>query len=168
MVTVEIVFAAMLVGIGGTIILDLFSFLMERLFGVPATNWRMVGRWIGHMPGGRFVQSNLKQAEPVPGEPAIGWIFHYVIGVGYGLLLVAIWGADWVQTPSFAPPMILAVVLLVLPFFVMMPGMGMGIAAAKTPKPNIARLKSLMGHSVFGIGMYVTALAIAVGQSSVS
>ena len=53
--------------------------------------------------------------------------------------------------------MILALALLVLPYFVMMPGMGMGIAASRTPKPNVARLKSLVGHSVFGCGMYLTA-----------
>lgn len=124
----EIVLAAVLIGVGGSAILDLFSFLMERSFGMPATNWRMVGRWVGHMPRGRFVQPDLKQADAVSGEHAIGWTFHYVIGAGYGLLLVAIWGAGWLQAPSFAPLMILVLALLVLPFFMMMPGMGMGIA----------------------------------------
>ena len=47
--------------------------------------------------------------------------------------------------------------VLVLPYFVMMPGMGMGIAASRTPKPNVARLKSVAAHSMFGIGMYLTA-----------
>lgn len=159
----EIVISAALVGIGGTAILDLFSFLMERFFGVPATNWRMVGRWIGHMPRGRFVQPDLKQADPVSGEHAIGWIFHYVVGAGYGLLLVAIRGAGWLQAPSLAPPMILVLVLLVLPFFVMMPGMGSGVAGARTPQPNVTRLKSVLGHSVFGLGMYATALTLAAG-----
>ena len=137
--------AAVLVGIGGTAILDLVSFLMERFFGVPATNWRMVGRWLGHMPKGQFVQRDLKQAGPVPVEHALGWVFHYLVGAGYGLLLVAIWGAGWLESPRIVQPMILVLVLLVLPFFVMMPGMGMGIAASRTPKPNVARLKSVPG-----------------------
>ena len=38
---------ATLVGIGGTIILDIYAFLLQRLFDVPATNWQMVGRWLG-------------------------------------------------------------------------------------------------------------------------
>ena len=42
----------------------------------------------------------------------------------------------------------------------MMPGMGAGIAGAKTPKPNVTRLKALVAHSVFGLGMYATALAL--------
>ena len=157
----EIMVAAMLVGIGGTAILDLVSFLMERFLGVPATNWRMVGRWLGHMPQGQFVQRDLKQAAPVPGEHALGWVFHYLIGAGYGLLLVAIWGAGWLEAPRIVPPMILVLVLLVLPYFVMMPGMGMGIAASRTPNPNVARLKSVLGHSIFGCGMFLTAWLMA-------
>ncbi len=59
--------------------------------------------------------------------------------------------------------MILALGLLVAPYLIMMPGMGSGIAGAKTPKPNVTRLKSLVGHSVFGLGMYVTALVAEAG-----
>lgn len=158
--TIEVMITAVLVGIAGTAILDLFSLLMERLFGVPATNWRMVGRWLGHMLAGRFVQPNLKQAEPISSEHAIGWIFHYVVGAGYGPLLVALWGADWLRAPEFTAPMILVLVLLVLPFFVMMPAMGLGIAGARTPNPTVTRLKSVLGHSVFGIGMYLAALML--------
>jgi hypothetical protein len=75
----------------------------------------------------------------------------------YGLLLVAIWGAEWLRQPGIAEPLILALALLVLPYFVMMPGMGMRIAGSRTPKPNVTRLKSVIGHSMFGIGMYLTA-----------
>jgi len=153
----EIIVRAILVGIGGTIMLDLYALLLQRFFNVPATNWAMVGRWVGHMPKGRFVQSNLGRADPVPGEHALGWVVHYVIGSAYGLLLVAIWGAGWLREPGIGAPLILALALLVLPYFVMMPGMGMGVAASRTPKPNVTRLKSVAGHSVFGIGMYLTA-----------
>ncbi|MFC3216548.1 DUF2938 family protein [Novosphingobium panipatense] len=157
MTTMEIIVRAALVGIGGTIILDIYAALVQRFIGTPATNWRMVGRWIGHMPQGQFIQFNLGRAKPVPGEHALGWIFHYVIGVGYGLLLVTIWGTGWLEAPTIVPPLILALTLLVLPYFVMMPGMGMGMAGSRTPKPNVTRLKSVIGHSVFGSGMYFTA-----------
>jgi hypothetical protein len=118
----------------------------------------MVGRWIGLMPRGSFVQLQLGKASKVPGELVIGWAFHYIVGAGYGLLLVAIRGADWLRQPVIAAPMTLALMLLVLPYFLMMPGMGMGIAASRAPKPNVARLMSILGHSVFGVGMYLTAL----------
>jgi Protein of unknown function (DUF2938) len=84
-----------------------------------------------------------------------------VIGIAYGRLLVAIWGAEWLRQPGIAEPLILALALLVLPYFVMMPGMGLGIAGSRTPKPNVTRLKSVIGHSMFGIGMYLTARLMA-------
>ena len=39
-----------------------------------------------------------------------------MIGIACGLLLVAIWGADWL--PGIAEPLILALALLVLPYFI--------------------------------------------------
>jgi hypothetical protein len=161
MTAIEIVVRAALVGIGGTVILDIYAVLARSLLGVPATNWKLVGRWIGHMPMGAFVQANIGQASPVPGEHALGWIFHYVIGIGYGLLLVAIWGTGWLEAPTIAAPLILALALLVLPWFVMMPGMGMGMAGSRTPRPNVTRMKSVIGHSVFGTGMYLTGRLLA-------
>jgi hypothetical protein len=43
----------------------------------------------------------------------------------------------------------------------MQPSFGLGIAAARTPKPNQARLRSLMSHTVFGVGLYASALALS-------
>lgn len=161
MTLAEILVRAALVGIGGTIVLDLYAFVLQRVFGVPGTNWKMVGRWVGHMPDGVFVQPNIGQAKPMPGEHALGWAFHYGIGIGYGLLLLAIWGAHWFQRPGIVEPLSLALVLLVLPYFVMMPGLGLGTAGSRTPNPNVTRLKSAIGHSVFGCGMYLTAMLLA-------
>ena len=36
--------------------------------------------------------------------------------------------------------------------------MGAGIAASKTTKPNQARLKSVVSHTVYGIGLYGAAV----------
>jgi Protein of unknown function (DUF2938) len=160
---IDIVTGAVLVGIGGTVVLDLWATLLRRFFGVPATNWAMVGRWVGRMPSGHFIHEDIGKAAPVSGEHSIGWVVHYVIGIGYGLLLVAFWGVEWLRQPTLLPPMILALGLLVAPYFIMMPSMGLGIAGAKTPKPSITRLTSVLGHSVFGLGMYVTALVAAAG-----
>lgn len=159
----EVAPIGVLIGIGGTVILDLWSAFLQRVFNVPETNWAMVGRWVGHMPEGHFAHENIGKAAPVSGELAVGWIVHYVIGIAYGLLLVCFWGAEWLREPTLLPPMILALGLLVAPYFIMMPGMGSGIAGVKTPKPNLTRLKSVVGHSVFGLGMYVTVLVIKAG-----
>lgn len=160
-ITADIFLKATLVGVGGTIVLDLYALMLSRVLGVSATNWAMVGRWFGNMAHGQFVQVAMSEAAPVKRELAIGWIAHYAIGIGYGLLLLGLWGKDWLERPTLLPPMILAWVLPVAPYLIMMPGMGMGIAASQTPNPNATRLKSVMGHSIFGLGMYATGRLLA-------
>lgn len=156
-----IIITAALVGIGGTLFLDVVMLLLGKFLGISGTNWRLVGRWIGHVPKGKFVQRSLNDAPKITGEHALGWFVHYAIGVGYGLLLLVIWGADWFAQPQVVEPLILAIVLLVLPYFIMMPGMGMGIAASRAPSPTVARIKSVFGHSTFGVGMYLTAVLLS-------
>jgi hypothetical protein len=48
-----------------------------------------------------------------------------------------------------------------VPYLVMQPSFGLGFAASKTPNPNQARLKSLMTHTVFGVGLYLWALLLS-------
>lgn len=39
--------------------------------------------------------------------------------------------------------------------------MGSGVASSKAPNPNVARLRSLAAHTVFGLGLYLSGLAAA-------
>ncbi len=151
---------ALVIGVGATLLLDLWTALMSRL-GIAAPNWRLVGRWIGHFPRGRFTHDDVSAAEAIPGEHVIGWTAHYVIGAAYAALLMTLAGPAWAQEPTLLPALLFGWATLVAPFFIMQPGMGAGIAASRTPKPDAARLKSLMSHTVFGFGLYAAAFAAA-------
>lgn len=50
---------------------------------------------------------------------------------------------------------------MALPFLLMQPALGLGIAAAKTANPARARLHSLITHAIFGLGLYLTARLLA-------
>lgn len=158
----EFLVRAVLIGVGATLLIDLWAALLQRLFAVSSMNWAMVGRWIGHFPRGRFVHDSIGKASPVPGELALGWIAHYVIGIGFAVVLLALHGLEWAHAPTLLPALVVGVCTIVAPFFIMQPGMGLGIAASKTPKPAVARLRSLAAHSLFGIGLYVTARLLNV------
>jgi hypothetical protein len=157
----EFVVRTMLIGIGATAVLDVWAQFSTRVLGASAPNWGLVGRWIGYFPRGRFAHENIARAAPVRGELMTGWCAHYAIGIFYAALLLAIWGPDWGRHPTPLPPLIVSLVALVAPFLIMQPGMGAGIAASKTPNPNAARLRSIVTHSVFGIGLYGSALLTA-------
>jgi len=158
----EIVVRAALIGIGATVVLDLWNAFLKRLFGVPSLNVGMLGRWFGHFPRGRFMHDNIAEASPIPGEHIIGWSAHYAIGITWAALLLAIWGLDWARHPTPLPGLIVGLVTLVAPFFMMQPGMGIGVAASKAPSPNAARLKSIASHTVYGFGLYGSAWCSAL------
>jgi hypothetical protein len=95
----------------------------------------LLGRWIGHFPRGRFLHERIASAEPVVGEGLLGWFAHYAIGVTFALLLLAIWGVEWVRSPTILPALLVGIGTIVAPWFVMQPAMGAGIAGSRTPNP---------------------------------
>ena len=148
---------AVVIGVGATLVMDLWALLLKRCFGVPSLDFSMVGRWVGHLPRGRWMHASIANSSPIAGEGPLGWGVHYAIGVVFAALLLLIVGLEWARQPSFLPALSFGVVSVVAPFFVLQPAMGAGVAASRTPKPNVARLRSLAGHAVFGVGLYLTA-----------
>ncbi|MBP3944567.1 DUF2938 family protein [Sphingobacteriaceae bacterium WQ 2009] len=88
----------------------------------------------------------------------IGWTAHYLIGISFAILLVMIMGMKWLENPTLLPALIVGLVTIIAPFFIMQPAFG--IAASNLQDPNILRLRSLLTHSVFGIGLFVSAYVI--------
>ncbi len=151
----EVVLLVVLTGVGATAVMDLTALAAKHLFGIPTSDWAMVGRWIGHFPQGRFRHDSIAKAAPVRGERMLGWLAHYATGIAYAALALLAYGLDWLRAPTPGRAVLLGVAMLVAPFFLMQPGMGAGIAASRTPKPMAARLRSLMNHVAFGIGLYL-------------
>src|SRR5436190_17464566 len=107
--TLAFTIRAVLIGIGATALLDLWSLVINRVFGVPSPNWGLIGRWIGHFPQGRFIHDKIATAAPINGELTIGWTAHYAIGIAFAALLVAISGAGWARQPTFLPALIFGI-----------------------------------------------------------
>ena len=151
------------IGVGATLLMDALSVFLKRGFGVRSLDYCMLGRWFRHMPAGTFAHVSIAAAEPKPGECTVGWIAHYTIGVilALGFLLVA--PADWSTRPTLLPALLYGIVTVAFPFLVMQPSLGLGIASAKVAKPSRARLKSLITHSIFGLGLYLWALVLSAG-----
>ena len=112
-------------------------------------------------PRGRFVHAAISKAEPVEFELGLGWLTHYLVGIAFAGLLVAVQGVAWLEQPTFAPALLLGVATVAAPWFVMQPAMGAGFAATKTPTPLKNCLRSLANHTVFGAGLYLAAAALA-------
>jgi hypothetical protein len=154
----EDIIRVIIIGAGATLLLDLWSLLLKRL-GVPGLDLALLGRWLGHLPEGRWFHRRIAEAAPVRAEAWLGWTAHYLIGLVFAALLVVVYGQDWMRSPRLAPALLFGMVTAAAPLFVLQPAMGAGIAASKTPRPVFNSLKSLLSHVVFGVGLYLAALA---------
>jgi hypothetical protein len=157
---VEFTLRAVLIGAGGTMLMDLWAVLL-RQFGVPSLNLAFLGRWIGHLPRGHWMHRSIASATPVRGEAWIGWCAHYSIGVTFSALLLWTYGVGWARSPTLLPALFMGIVTVVAPWLILQPGLGAGIASSKTPTPVFNCIKSMVTHTVFGLGMYLAALATA-------
>jgi hypothetical protein len=155
------VFAAIAIGLGATLVMDLWNLLLNRGFGIPSLNYCLLGRWVRHLPEGRFMHGSIAAAPQKPYECATGWIAHYTIGVVLALGFVGLTSDAWLQRPTLVPALLYGIATIVFPFFLLQPSLGLGIAASKTPLPMQARLKSLATHVVFGAGLYFCAVAVS-------
>ena len=146
----------LLIGAGATAVIDMWAVARKRLFGIPSLDYGLVGRWLVHMTRGRFQHERIAASPAVQGERLIGWTAHYLIGIAFAVILLAIWGLEWARHPTIGPALIVGIGSVAAPFLVMQPGMGAGIAASRTPRPAAARLQTLVTHTIFGLGLYGT------------
>ena len=153
--------ATVVIGLGATLAMDLWNLFLKRAFGIPSLNYCMLGRWIRHMQSGTFRHANIGASPAKSFECQVGWAAHYTIGVVFALVFVALASPGWLSRPTLPPALLYGVATVALPFFVMQPSLGLGVASSRAPHPAQARLKSLGTHTVFGVGLYLCALALS-------
>ncbi|WP_252271266.1 DUF2938 domain-containing protein [Pseudomonas subflava] len=153
---VEMIVQAIVLGIGATLVMDLWALARKRFFGVPALDYGLVGRWLGHMRHGQFHHAAIGKAPSVRGERAMGWAFHYVTGLAFAGAFLAVVGGEWLRRPTLWPALAFGALTVAAPLLLMQPAFGMGIAAVRTANPWQVRLRALLTHLVFGLGLYLT------------
>lgn len=148
-----------LIGLGATAIMDLWLLLLKKA-GIPGLNFAFLGRWVGHIFRGMWFHESMAKAQPIQGELALGWCCHYVIGILFAFLLIGVTGTTWLRQPDILPALLTGIASVVAPLLIMQPAMGAGIASHKTATPLKNCLKSLLNHSVFGLGLYLAAMLL--------
>jgi len=154
---------ALAMGLGATLVMDLWNLFLKRAFGIPSLDLGLLGRWVLHMPEGTFRHARIAAAAPKRFERSVGWIAHYSIGVSLAVGCVLLAPAGWLAAPTLPWALGYGLVTVVFPFLLMQPALGLGVASARAPRPAQARVKSLASHTAFGIGLYLCAWALSRG-----
>ena len=158
---IGLVFHGALLGLGANLLFDLWQRGLALATGQPAPNWAPIGRWFWHLREGRVFHDDIMRAAPYAHElaarldralcrrhPLRGDLrADRRAGVAGGAKGAA--GVDLRAGRRSA-----------FGWFLLQPGLGMGWAASKTPDPGRVRLLNLAGHTVFGLGLWLTGLLI--------
>ncbi|WP_417250785.1 DUF2938 domain-containing protein [Celeribacter sp.] len=157
---INTIYSGVLIGLGATIAMDAWAFIQNRIWGVPMPNWAMPGRWFAHLFRGKIFHHDIGQSDEVPSELIVGWLFHYGVGVVYGIVFLLIVGTTWQTAPDFLTAWVFAIATIAAGWFILQPGMGLGWAASKTPTPWKSRGLGLIAHTVFGLGIWGSGVLI--------
>jgi hypothetical protein len=153
--------SAALLGLGATLTFDLWGLFLKYAFKIRPSNICLVGRWMLYMSTGTFRHANMLSTPGKKGECIIGWLAHYLIGITFAAIFLALTGSHWLQEPALIPALIYGAVTVLAPLFIMQPSFGFGFAASRLPNPRQARLRSIMNHIAFGLGLYLSAIIIS-------
>ncbi len=156
----QLVYSAIVIGLGATLLTDLWNLCLKLFFGIPSLNFCLLGRWFRHMPGGMFVHKSIAGASSMSFECMVGRTAHYTIGIVLTLAFLCLVRGEWLTTPTLLPALVYGIGTVVFPFFIMQPSFGLGVAGSATTHPAQTRVKSLMTHTVFGVGLWMCAQGV--------
>src|SRR5262245_17713060 len=102
--------SAIFIGLGATLTFDLWGLFFKHAFKITPSNICLVGRWLRYMPEGTFRHSNIVSAPQKSAECTVGWIAHYIIGITFAILFIALVGITWLQHPTLIPAIVFGVI----------------------------------------------------------
>ena len=135
--------------------MDLWQRLLFVMYKIPPTNWAPTGRWLLMlMNKGIIFNINLENEKPIKYELPIGWIFHYVVGVGYGFAYwICLTFLIFQYITSFRVSFWTNICCCTLVLF--LPATGKGLMGNKTPNPKLTKILSTCSHIVVGLFLAV-------------
>lgn len=79
---------------------DAYAVILKKFFNIPSLDYRLLGRWIASFRKGIFFHKSILHTELVTNEKLIGWMAHYAIGITFAILLLFIYGKNWMEDPT--------------------------------------------------------------------
>src|SRR5690606_12536773 len=154
----DIVWRGILIGIGATIVMDLWALLLAAMPGQARPNWGLVGRWFWHLRYGRIFHDDISSSAPYKHEVALGWIGHYAVGILYGVIFAIYGGAEWFSDPVFFPVWIFGILTVSAGWVLLQPGPGIGWAASTLPHARQVRPRHPMAPTLSALSLNGRAL----------
>lgn len=152
-------------GIVGAVLMDITETVVARIGITSGVNIALVGRWFMGLTRGQLGHADILESTPVPGEVAMGWAFHLLVGGGgVALLYPALLHGAGIALPAshLLGGLLFGLATSLLPWLILLPAFGWGWFGRRGPRGSNAVLASLVSHLPYGFGV---GAVIAVGSN---
>lgn len=151
-----IVIETILMGIFATYFMDLIgSFLVRRKFIHSFIEPEAVGRWFLYMFRGKIIHKDINKTPALNNEKLWSTTSHYLIGI----ILAGIYLFLELKVPAIRDqiwmPLIFGIATVILPWFLLIPSIGLGLMASKSPNKLSIIKTNLINHTNFGLGLLI-------------
>ena len=147
-------FHIIFVGLLSCLVMDLWQRLLKLTYGINPSDWKIIGRWfIFLIIKQKVYNPNIENEKPFKNELIIGWVFHYFIGIVYSLGFFVLMQFFDIFKANLIDGLIFGLVTLVIPWFFMLPVLGKGFLASKTPRPFFISSLSIWSHVAIGVAI---------------
>jgi len=160
---VQVLFGV-LVGIVGTVTMDVLAIMCGRLGVAKGAKAQWVGRWYLGMAQGRFTHANIAAAPEQTGEMRAALVGHYIVGTTLGVFYVL--GTRWVDVSpaSFIVAVGYGLATCVFPWFLVFPALGFGVFGQRAPAELEVFRASVLNHLGYGLGLWWVASVLGLAQ----
>lgn len=151
-----IIIEMILMGIFATFFMDFFAgFLVKRKLIHSFIEPEAVGRWFLSMFRGKFIHKDIHKTPALKNEKFWCFISHYLIGIVLaGIYLFLELKAPAIRNQIWLP-LIFGITTVFLPWFWLLPGIGLGFMASKSPNRSLILRTNLVNHTNFGLGLFL-------------
>ena len=149
----DTVIVGIVVGVSGTIAMDLLNLLFARIGIILKIDVAMIGRMAAGWTRWRFRYRHPNEMEHVTNETFLGYVAHYGIGVSLAIPFVFGWalliGGD--ASPIWA--LAYGVATTAASWLFVYPCMGFGAFGVRAPEGAKAIFSPLANHLFYGVGL---------------
>jgi len=151
-----IIIEMILMGIFATYFMDLLAdFLVKRKLIYSFIEPEAVGRWFLYMLKGKFIHKDINKTPALNNEKLWSVVSHYLIGI----VLAGIYLLLELKEPTIRyqiwMPLIFGTATVILPWFWLLPSIGLGLLASKSPNKLSIIKTNLVNHTNFGLGLFI-------------
>ncbi|MDM8537046.1 DUF2938 family protein [Desulfobacterales bacterium HSG17] len=150
-----------LMGIFATLVMDVLAvFFSKRNLIHKFIEPDEIGRWFLYIFKGKFTHENISKTPSLKNEKAWCLISHYLIGIVLAGILLTLEIIEPVIREQVWVSLVFGIVTVLLPWCWLLPSIGLGFMALKSPSRPLIIRTNLINHTNFGVGLFIWGIVI--------